>query len=221
MDMCLTKKELQNSQIYLKEKTMNVSTAVLERRAEKMFDSSFVITDEQVTQLLEKAILSPTAFNIQNWRIVRVKDPELRQKIRGVAWNQDKVTDASLLLVLCADLNAWVKDPARYWAGAPQMYQDMLIPAIDAYYREKPQVQRDEAMRSCGLLAMSIMLLAQEQGWHSCPMDGFDFDAVGKLINLPDGYVVSMMIAVGSRSQESFPRTGKLPLAEVLVENSF
>jgi len=200
---------------------MNVSTAVLERRAEKMFDSSFVITDEQVTQLLEKAILSPTAFNIQNWRIVRVKDPELRQKIRGVAWNQDKVTDASLLLVLCADLNAWVKDPARYWAGAPQMYQDMLIPAIDAYYREKPQVQRDEAMRSCGLLAMSIMLLAQEQGWHSCPMDGFDFDAVGKLINLPDGYVVSMMIAVGSRSQESFPRTGKLPLAEVLVENSF
>ena len=150
--MCLTKKELQDSQIYLKEKTMNVSTAVLERRAEKMFDSSFVITDEQVTQLLEKAILSPTAFNIQNWRIVRVKDPELRQKIRGVAWNQDKVTDASLLLVLCADLNAWVKDPARYWAGAPQMYQDMLIPAIDAYYREKPQVQRDEAMRSCGCL---------------------------------------------------------------------
>ena len=94
------------------------------------------------------------------------------------------MTDASRLLVLCADLNAWAKEPERYWAGAPQMYQDMLIPAIDGYYRDKPQVQRDEAMRSCGLLAMSIMLLAQEQGWHSCPMDGFDFDAVGKLINL-------------------------------------
>lgn len=200
---------------------MNVSTAIQERRAEKMFDPAFVIGEEELQQFLQKAILSPTAFNIQNWRIVRVKDPVLRQNIREVAWNQDKVTDASLLLVLCADLNAWAREPARYWAGAPQMYQDMLIPAIDVYYRDKPQIQRDEAMRSCGLLAMSIMLLAQEQGWHSCPMDGFDFDAVGKLINLPDEHVVSMMIAVGKRSQDSFPRTGKLPLGEVLIENSF
>lgn len=200
---------------------MNVSTAITQRRAEKMFDPAFIISDQDAHELLQKAILSPTAFNLQNWRIVQVKDPALRQKIREVVWNQDKVTDASLLFVLCADLSAWCKEPARYWAGAPQMYQDMLIPAIDVYYRDKPQVQRDEAMRSCGLLAMSIMLLAQEKGWHSCPMDGFDFDAVGKLINLPADHVVSMMIAVGSRSQESFPRTGKLPLAEVYIENSF
>ena len=200
---------------------MNVSTAIQERRAEKVFDPAFTISEQQVTDLLEKAILSPTAFNIQNWRIVNVKDPALRQKIREVAWNQDKVTDASLLFVLCADLNAWAKEPARYWEGAPQMYQDMLIPAIDGYYRDKPQVQRDEAMRSCGIIAMSIMLLSQEQGWYSCPMDGFDFDVVGKLINLPESHVVSMMIAVGKRSQESFPRVGKIPLREVLLENTF
>ncbi len=101
------------------------------------------------------------------------------------------------------------------------MYQEMLIPAIDAYYRDKPQVQRDEAMRSCGLIAMSIMLLAQEKGWHTCPMDGFDFDAVSKLINLPDDYVVAMMVVVGKRSTDSFPRTGKLPLQEVVFENTF
>ena len=200
---------------------MDVSTAIVERRAEKMFDPTFVISDEQVEHLLQKAILSPTAFNIQNWRIVNVRDAALRQKIREVAWNQDKVTDSSLLFVICADLNAWVKEPARYWAGAPQMYQDMLIPAIDAYYRDKPQVQRDEAMRSSGLIAMSIMLLAQEQGWHSCPMDGFDFNAVGKLINLPDDHVVAMMISVGKRTQDSFPRTGKLPLNEVCRIDTF
>jgi nitroreductase len=200
---------------------MNVSTAILERRAEKMFDPAFTISDDQARQLLERAILAPTAFNLQNWRIVHIKDPALRQKIREVAWNQDKVTDAALLFVLCADLNAWQKEPARYWAGAPQMYQDMLIPAIDAYYRDKPQVQRDEAMRSCGLVAMNIMLLAQEQGWHSCPMDGFDFEAVGKLINLPGDHVVSMMIAVGKRAQEPFPRVGKIPTDEVFFENTF
>ncbi len=200
---------------------MNVSTAIQERRAEKMFDPAFTISEQEVNDLLEKAMLSPTAFNIQNWRIVNVKDSALRQNIREVAWNQDKVTDASLLFVVCADLNAWAKEPARYWAGAPQMYQDMLIPAIDAYYRDKPQVQRDEAMRSCGIISMSIMLLAQEQGWYSCPMDGFDFSAVGKLINLPEGHVVSMMITIGRRTQESFPRVGKISLNEVLIENTF
>jgi nitroreductase len=200
---------------------MNVTTAIQERRAEKIFDPAFVISDEDVSQLLQKAILSPTAFNIQNWRIVWVKDAALRQKIREVSWNQDKVTDASLLFVLCADLNAWAKEPARYWAGAPQMYQDMLIPAIDAYYRDKPQVQRDEAMRSSGLIAMSIMLLAQEQGWHSCPMDGFDFDAVGKLIELPEDHIVCMMVVVGNRAQTPFPRTGKIPLNDVCIEDSF
>ena len=200
---------------------MNVSTAIQERRAEKMFDPAFTISEQEVNDLLEKAMLSPTAFNIQNWRIVNVKDSALRQNIREVAWNKDKVTDASLLFVVCADLNAWAKEPARYWAGAPQMYQDMLIPAIDAYYRDKPQVQRDEAMRSCGIISMSIMLLAQEQGWYSCPMDGFDFSAVGKLINLPEGHVVSMMITIGRRTQESFPRVGKISLNEVLIENTF
>jgi nitroreductase len=200
---------------------MDVSTAITERRAEKKFDPQFTVSDDQAMQLLEKALLSPTAFNLQNGRIVLVKDAALRQKIREAAWNQDKVTDASLLLVLCADLNAWVKEPARYWAGAPQMYQDMLIPAIDAYYRDKPQVQRDEAMRSCGLMAMSIMLLAQEQGLHSCPMDGFDFDAVGKLINLPADHVVCLMIAVGKRTEESFPRVGRLPLNDLVFVDTF
>ena len=46
------------------------------------------------------------------------------------------------------------------------------------------QVQRDEAMRSCGMAAMTLMLAAKEMGYDTCPMDGFDFDAVGKSTQL-------------------------------------
>lgn len=60
----------------------------------------------------------PTAFNIQNWRFVVVKDTELRREIRKVAWDQPQVTDASALLILCADIRAWEKSPARYWENA-------------------------------------------------------------------------------------------------------
>jgi nitroreductase len=131
------------------------------------------------------------------------------------------VTDASLLIVLCADLKSWAREPARYWRNAPQAVQDFLVPAIKQYYDGRPQVERDEAMRSCGLAGQTIMLAAKAMGYDSCPMDGFDYEAVGKLVNLPDDHVVAFMIAVGKGVKEAWPRGGQLPPADVVVENRF
>lgn len=200
---------------------MDTLEAIRERRAVKHFDPSHQMTAEEQKTLLESSILSPTAFNIQNWRLVNVTDPDLRQKIRAVAWDQAQVTDASLLLVLCADLKAWENDPARYWREAPKDVQDFIVPAIDAYYRGKPRVERDEAMRSCGIIGQTIMLAAKSMGYDSCPMDGFDFDAVARLIKLPARHVIAYMIAVGKAVKEAWPRGGQLPLTRVVVENTF
>ena len=179
------------------------------------------MADAEVDKLLSLAMISPTAFNIQNWRFVVVQDPELRRRIRAKAWDQAQVTDASLLLVMCADLKSWERDPARYWRGAPQPVQDFLVPAIGEYYRGKEQVQRDEAMRSCGIAAQTIMLAAKAMGYDSCPMDGFDFDAVGKLINLPADHCIAMMIAVGKGTKPAWSRPGQLPAGDVVIRDRF
>jgi nitroreductase len=73
-----------------------------------------------------------------------VTESKLRQQIRAAAWDQAQVNDASLFIVICADLKSWKKQPERYWANAEQGIQDFLLPAIDQYYRDKEQVQRDE-----------------------------------------------------------------------------
>ncbi|MHB1293323.1 MAG: nitroreductase family protein, partial [Sulfuricella sp.] len=99
--------------------------------------------------------------------------------------------------------------------------QDFMVPAIRQYYEGREQVQRDEAMRSCGIAAMSLMLAAKEMGYDSCPMDGFDFDAVGKLINLPQDHVVAMFVAIGKGIKEPWPRGGQLTMGEVVVQNRF
>ena len=198
-----------------------VTGAMQTRRAVKAFDPEFVIPEDEVRAILETAILSPTAFNIQNWRLVRVTDTELRAKLREVAWDQSQVTDASELFILCADLRAWDKEPERYWVDAPQAVQDLIVPNIRKYYDGRPDVARDEGMRSCGMIAQSLMLLATERGYDTCPMDGFDFDAVAELINLPEDHAISMMVAMGKRAQEPFPKPGQLPLDEVTVTNRF
>lgn len=200
---------------------MNVTEAIVERRSIKSFDPTHRMTEQEIAKLMSLAMLSPTAFNIQHWRFVLVTDPVLRQQIRAVSWNQAQVEEASLLIVLTADLKAWEKNPARYWANAPQAAQDYLVPAIGQYYSGNEQAQRDEGMRSCGMAAQTIMLAAKEMGYDTCPMDGFDFDAVAKLINLPADHTPVMFVVVGKALAPARARSGQLNMDEVVIYNKF
>lgn len=195
--------------------------AIQARRAVKAYDPNHTMSEDEERRLLSLAMLAPTAFNIQNWRFVAVRDPELRKQLRAAAWDQSQVTDCSLLIILCADLAAWTREPTRYWKNAPQAVSDFIVPAIHNYYNDKEQVQRDEAMRSCGLAGQTIMLAAKAMGYDTCPMDGFDYPAVGELIDLPDDHVISFMIAVGKPIADPFPRGGQLPYEDVVIRDKF
>ena len=187
----------------------------------KHFDPEHEMTEDEIGELLSLAMRSPSAFNIQHTRFLIVRDPELRKQIRAASWDQAQVTDSSLLIVLCADLKAWEKDPRRYWQNAPQEVQDFMVSAIDRYYRDSDQAQRDEALRSGGIVAQTLMLAAKAMGYDSCPMDGFDFDEVGTLINLPEDHLIVMFVVVGKRTQDARPRGGQLSMEEVVITDRF
>ena len=200
---------------------MHIEEAITTRRAVKGYDPAFVLSAEEKNDLLRLALLAPSAFNLQHVRLVEVSDAALRAQIREAGWGQAQMTDASMLVVVCAQVDSWEKNVKRVWEGAPPEVQDYMAGAIDAYYRDKPQVQRDETMRSCGLVAQTRMLAARGKGLDSCPMDGFDFDAVAKLIRLPANHVIGLMVAIGKQTVEPKPRIGKLPFDEVVVRNHF
>jgi nitroreductase len=203
------------------EKSMKTSDAIEKRRATKRFDPAFAMPESDVKKLLDLAIKSPTAFNIQHWRFVVVRDVQLREKIRAVSWMQPQITDASLLIIICADLQAWRKNPERYWRNASEEAREGILGAIGAYYEGNAQLQRDEAMRSCGIAAQTIMLAATEMGYATCPMDLSDLNEVGELINLPGDHVISMFVAVGKGVEEPWPRGGQLQMPEVMVIDKF
>lgn len=200
---------------------MNILNAITERRAVKHFDPAHIMPDNVENQLFDLACQSPTSFNIQNWRFVVVKNPEMRKNIRAAAWDQAQVTDASLLIVLCADLKAWEKNPARYWEKAPKPVQDYLVPMIAPFYQDKEQLQRDEAMRSVGIAAQTIMLAAKGLGYDSCPMIGFDPSAVAEVIKLPADHVIGMIITVGKAVKPAQPKGGFLSKQEVIFKDRF
>lgn len=200
---------------------METFDAIYQRRAIKHFDPEHQFTDAEINKLMEAAIQSPSSFNMQNWRFVLVRDKELRKHIRAAANDQAHVSESSLLIVMTADLKAFTNDPQRYWQHAPEAVNQLLSGWMVPFYEGKEQLQRDEAMRSCGIAGMTIMLAAKAMGYDSCPMIGFDAVKVGELINLPKDHVVSFMIAVGKATKPAWPKPGQLPLGDVVVHDKF
>ena len=200
---------------------MDIKQAIVERRSVKYFDPDHKMSEAEINELMEHAILSPTSFNIQHWRFVQVADEEKRKQIEESAFNQKQITESSLLLILAADLNAWEKQPERYWQNAPKPAQDALLPMIETYYTNHHQAQRDECLRSTGIAAMNIMLMAKGMGYDSCPMVGFNFDEVARIINLPHDHIITMMLTIGKAKQPANVRGGQLPLDEVFFKDNF
>jgi nitroreductase len=200
---------------------MDVFEAIHARRAIKHFDADHRMTDTEIDRLLELAIQSPTSFNIQHWRFVIVRDPELRRQIRAVGSDQAQMTDASLLILMTADVDAWKKEPQRYWRNAPTAVAELLVNWIAPFHEGKPQLQRDEAQRSIGIAMQTLMLAAQGLGYDSCPMIGFDHEAVAKLVRLPADHCIGPMVAIGKRVKDPWPKPGQLPLAEVVITDRF
>lgn len=206
---------------------MKVSKALDKRRAVKGFDGNHEMTHVDEDFLVNQMLKTPTAFNQQNYRFVVVKDTGLREKIRQAGWDQRQITDASMLVVFCADKKAYSRNPAKYWSHVNEADARKKAEAITNYYEGSENnhanqvVQRDEAVRSASMAAMTLMLSAQEIGYDSCPMIGFDFDKVGDIVRLPDSHMVVMMVAVGKKAIEPAGPGGKINIKEIVFTDTF
>ena len=202
----------------------NILELIKNRRAIKEFDDTHTMPESDLEQLKTAIHFTPTAFNIQNYRFVIVQDKEFRHSKDFVeaCWGQEsKVADSSALFILCADKEAWADNPERYWTTVDENTKETLVGMIQNYYEGQDRVKLDEAHRSCGMAGMTIMLAAQAMGYDTCPMDGFDYDKVGQLINLPKDHVISFMVAVGKRKKDPFPKPTFIDRDEVFIKEKF
>lgn len=200
---------------------MDTFDAIKTRRAVKKFDSTYKMTPDQIKLLMELTILSPTSYNQQNWRFITVTDQSIKEQISKAARDQVQPKDGSLVIVLCGNLNAWKEEPMRYWKDHSVEKQEMVTNALSKKYSESPQNRRDEVIRSCGFAGQTIMLAAKQMGLDSCPMVGFEYDELAKIIKLPDDHLIVLMIVVGKAAEPANPRGGQLALSDVVFENNF
>ena len=200
---------------------MDTFEAVETRRSVKKFDPDHEMSAEEIDRLMRATILSPTSYNIQNWRFVLVTDREQKDAVRKVGWNQAQFSDCSLLVVVCGDLEAYARDPERYWRNAPEAARAAIVPMIAGCYEGDERARRDEALRSGGMAAQTLMLAAQAMGYDTCPMTGFDFAEVAGIIGLPPDHEIVMAVAVGRGVEPARERSGRIPYSEAVVRERF
>ena len=85
-----------------------------DRRSVGHFDSAKDVSEEQLREVIETAILTPSAFNLQPWRIIAVRSEEEKEKLFNLSNKQPKIKDAPYTLIIVGDRHGY-KDSNPIW----------------------------------------------------------------------------------------------------------
>jgi len=195
---------------------MDVAQAILSRRSVRSFDPDHEIDDATLREIFDLVTRAPSSFNLQHWRFVVVRDQDRKDRLCTASYGQSSVREASAVIVVAAKLDAH-EDAARVQSHVPDAEQrESLVQTIQGFYAEKPRFQRDEAIRSASLAAMTLMLVAPTMGLATCPLIGFDPPQITEIAELPDNCFPVMLVVLGKPGAgQPFP-TSRLPLRDVV-----
>lgn len=169
------------------------------RRAVKTFGEGPVNTD-----LIVKAMTNaPSSFGLQPYKILAVRNKELRERLRPACYGQAQVTECDTLFIFCASKN--VEERAEEYlktTGAEGM-RDMLMGFVSSLPDKAAWAARQAYISlGFGLAACAEFQVA------SCPMEGFLPDQVSQILELSSNLVPVVLLAVGQHSgkEDAFPR---------------
>ncbi|MBD1380683.1 nitroreductase family protein [Metabacillus arenae] len=204
---------------------MEFEAVISSRRSVKTYKKDVVISKEELEEIIYLASLSPSAWNLQQWHFLIVTDDEEKERLKKAAWGQPKVKDASATIVVLGDLLAYerAEEVANDWISKnmlPENAKEQLISNVHSFY-EDDRTKRDEAVRGASLAAMSIMYAAENKGYSTCPMIGFDPEEVCSSFQIPDHLVPVMMMTIGVGEDAPKERGYRRRPAEIITYNTF
>lgn len=199
----------------------NFIELVENRRSVARYDNS-TITAEDIAELVRLATLSPSAYNFQNWHFIAVTEEQKKQSLHQAAYGQPQVLQAAATLIVIGELNAHLSLAKRLQQSVdngilPQDVADTWAEAAANSHEGNPQLQREEAIRSASLASMTLMLAAENMGYASGAMGGFEEEKVRQAFNLTDDQIPVMLITLGKGAAKGWQQKTRRPIDEVLT----
>jgi nitroreductase len=197
---------------------------LLSRGSVKTYDATHIMSEEEITELLTLASSAPSSWNLQHWRYLVISKPEQKQKMLPIAYGQKQVIEASIVVAILGDLEAYRTAHQIYGDAVEQgvmtrELRDNLVSQIEGAYADKLRAQMDSTL-NCGLTAMQLMLIAKSMGYDSCPMGGFNPHKLIQEFHVPDRYFPVMLVSIGKAAQPARP-SSRLSLNELVIRETF
>lgn len=198
-----------------------IKTLLETRKSTTRYLPEHTLSEEEVSELVRCATLAPSAYNLQNWRFVAVQSEAAKTKLCDAAYGQRQVKDAAVTFIVCGTLDAHTELAAALQPSVDAEIistnvQSNWVGAATASHQDNPQLQRDEAIRSASLAAMTLMLAAQGMGLDSGAMSGFDTQMLHTTFELSDQEVPVMLVTVGVGAENNWPQKCRLPVESVM-----
>lgn len=179
------------------------------RHACKLFDTNRFIPQKEFEYILNAGRMSPSSLGLEHWKFLVIRNSDLKEKIRTLAWNQPQVTTASELVIVL--YKKYVHSDSLYTAR--QFKKNFNLDPIPGAYKAFIDAKEGDELyhwssKQTYLAAANMMTAAAFLNIDSCPMEGFDYYAVEQLLQIDtDNYGIAMMLPFGYRVNEQQPHT--------------
>jgi nitroreductase len=201
---------------------MEIRKIFEDRRSVNFFEKSKEIDDNVLKEIINLAVLAPSAFNLQPWRVIVVKSPESKEKLFNLVNKQPKILEAPITLIIIGNKEGYI-DSNPVWAEMHQSVNGNNVKVQGAkqaaalLYGASEERKLKFAESNAGVLAMSIMIAAKEYGVDSHPMSGIDFEGIHKAFGLQANETVVMTISLGyfDDSKQLHPRRPRRQFNEI------
>lgn len=164
------------------------------------------VPEADLREIIRLVGLAPSAFNVQPWRFVVVRDPALRAQLQEAAYNQPQVTSAPAVLVMYTDMADFLATVGEVvHPGMPEDRQEQTRNQLLGIFGKQSEEEREAWGLTQGNIALGyLMLVAQSLGYATSPMLGFDADKVKALFNLPAHAKLPAIVPVGVADEAGF-----------------
>ncbi|MFA1713770.1 nitroreductase family protein [Peribacillus frigoritolerans] len=201
-------------------------TVAKERRSVRQYDAEYVMTEEEIREILEIAIQAPSSSNLQPWRFLVIQDKQTQQELLPIANNQQQIVDASAVIAVLADIEGY-KNAERIYGELVnkgimknEIKEPYVASILHNYGNFSAEKALSVAMIDGGLVSMQIMLAAKAKGYDTVPMGGFDEAKFVEAFNVPENFKPVMLISLGKGTKAGFEKV-RLPLDTILTWNKF
>jgi len=170
------------------------------------------VAEDKIARILEAARLAPTSSGLQPFEIFVIKNQEIKEKIKPIAWNQSVITDCSHLLVFAA-WDTYTEDRINYMFDLTneirgfknegwENYRQMLL---SSYPQKDAEENFNHATKQAYIAFSQAIIAAAYEDVDTTPLEGFDPVAVDAILGLREkGLRSAVLLPIGYRKEDKY-----------------